>query len=263
MCYNVIFTKKTAPGAKNRYIYYPDRLQRLPSPGDAPDFWHIAELWRSGLLAGAPYALLEPFRRQRLDSLKDESIGDFIERRFDKRLGTNLASAVMHGIYAGDIWKLSARTLLSQAWMLEGLAGSIYKGMIKIQQETPLTERVMLFHPHDLDVYKAIREEVKLDDAFRALLDESAMFTFENGMAELVMALKKNLENNGNVDFKFDSRVQNYRLAKENRDQVDVTTGVSYPSVRAAIERLTFCSPKKLRLPKNTILSSPPFAIQN
>lgn len=133
----------------------------------------------------------------------------------------------MHGIYAGDIWKLSARTLLSQAWMLEGLAGSIYKGMIKIQQETPLTDRVMLFHPHDLDVYKAMREEVKLDETFRAALDGSAMFTFENGMAELVSALKRDLENNANVSFKFGSRIQDYQLAQDNQQQVEITTRVS------------------------------------
>ena len=141
----------------------------------------------------------------------------------------------MHGIYAGDIWKLSARTLLSQAWMLEGLAGSVYKGMIKIQQETPLTDKVMLFHPHDLDVYKAMRDEVKLDDEFRAQLDESAMFTFENGMAELVSGLKSNLEKNENVNFKFDSRVQDYQLAKENQQQVEITTGVSPNKITAAI----------------------------
>lgn len=145
----------------------------------------------------------------------------------DKRVGNNLASAVMHGIYAGDIWNLSARTLLSQAWMLEGLAGSIFKGMIKIQQETPLQEQVMLFHPHDLDVYKAMREEVKLDETFHKHLDGCAMFTFENGMAELVMALQKNLENSGQVDFKFGSWVQDYKLFREeNREYVDVTTGV-------------------------------------
>jgi oxygen-dependent protoporphyrinogen oxidase len=225
---NVIFAKKSSTGAKNRYIYYPDRLQRLPSAGEVPNFWHMAGLWRSGLLAGAPYALLEPFRPRRSDSLKDESIGAFVERRLDKRLGTNLASAVMHGIYAGDIWKLSARTLLSQAWMLEGLAGSIYNGMTKIQQETPLTDRVMLFHPHDLEVYKAMREEVKLDDTFKRHFDDSAMFTFEDGMAELVLALKKNLEKSGQVTFKFGSRVQDYKLAGEKRDRVDVTTGVGH-----------------------------------
>ncbi|OAG11296.1 Protoporphyrinogen oxidase [Paraphaeosphaeria sporulosa] len=224
---NVIFAKKGSTGAKNRYIYYPDRLQRLPSPGEPPDFWHIAELWRSGLLAGAPSALLlEPFRPKRPDSLKDESIGAFIERRMDKRVGNNMASAVMHGIYAGDIWKLSARTLLSQAWMLEGLAGSIFRGMLKIQSETPLEEKVMLFHPYDLDVYKAVREEVKLDETFQRHLNGCAMFTFEDGMAELVMALKKNLENSGQVDFKFGSWVQDTKLVRdESRQYVDVTTG--------------------------------------
>ncbi|KAJ4303329.1 oxygen-dependent protoporphyrinogen oxidase [Kalmusia sp. IMI 367209] len=221
---SVLVTKRNSPGAKNRYIYYPDRLQRLPSGGEPPNFVHILELWQSGLLAGAPYSLLEPWRPKRSSTLNDESIGSFIERRVDKRIANNLLSAVFHGIYAGDIWQLSARTLMSQAWMLEGLAGSIWKGMLKIQQETPLEERVLLHHPYDLDVLKAIREEVKLDDKFRAQLDESAMFTFEGGMSELVRTLQQNLELNGQVDFKFDSRVKDYKM-EQGGQQVEVVAG--------------------------------------
>jgi oxygen-dependent protoporphyrinogen oxidase len=164
--------------------------------------------------------------------LRDESIGSFVQRRLDKRLGVNLASAVMHGIYAGDIWQLSARTLLAQAWQLEGYGGSIYKGMFQLQQQTSSPKTHMLFHPYDLDLYKAARDEVNLDGTFLAHLDRSAMFTFKNGIAELTQALKNNLERNGRVDFKFGSRVQDYRLAEENQQQVDVTVGVSLSSSR-------------------------------
>ena len=196
------------------------------------DFFQLAKLWQSGLLAGIPSALFEPFRSQRSSALRDESIGSFVQRRLDKRLGVNLASAVMHGIYAGDIWQLSARTLLAQAWQLEGYGGSIYKGMFQLQQQTSSPKTHMLFHPYDLDLYKAARDEVNLDGTFLAHRDRSAMFTFKNGMAELTQALKNNLERNGRVDFKFGSRVQDYRLAEENQQQVDVTVGVSLSSSR-------------------------------
>lgn len=203
------------------------------------DFWQLAKLWQSGLLAGIPNAILEPFRPQRPSTLHDESIGSFVERRFDKRLGVNLASAVMHGIYAGDIWQLSARTLLSQAWQLEEYGGSIYKAGYRLQQQNSSAKAHMLFHPYDLDMYKAVRDEVKLDETFLAHLDRSAMFTFENGMAELTRALKGNLEQNGQVDFRFGSRVQDYKIAKECQQQVDVTVCVCPPLNRSNRQKLT------------------------
>ncbi|KAF1979562.1 Protoporphyrinogen oxidase [Bimuria novae-zelandiae CBS 107.79] len=222
---NVIFTKKNAPGAKNRYIYYPDRPQRLPAAGDDFSFWHLVELWSSGLLAGIPNVLLEPTRACRPSTLRDESIGSFIERRFDKRLANNLASAVMHGIYAGDVWKLSARTLISQAWQIEGFGGNIYRGLSKLLENPSSPVRQALFHPHDLAMYKAIEREVDLDETFAEHLAGSAMFTFENGMAELISTLKSKLENHGHVEFKFGSRVQDYKLAETNPQEVEVTTG--------------------------------------
>lgn len=137
-----------------------------------------------------------------------------------------MVSAVMHGIYAGDIWKLSARTLLSSAWALEDLGGSVLSGYLQAQSSLQ-GNNASIFHPHDLDIFKAMREEVRLEETFRAQLSGCAMFTFKNGMAELVMALKKSLEKSGQVSFKFDSWVQDTKLVREgDRDCIDVTTGV-------------------------------------
>ena len=46
----VLYTLRTDPGAKNRFIYYPDQLNRLPS--EMPTFTSMLALYRTGLLAG-------------------------------------------------------------------------------------------------------------------------------------------------------------------------------------------------------------------
>lgn len=186
------------------------------------DFWLFANMWSAGLLAGLPRALLEPVRPGRPDTLRDESIGSFIERRCDRRLADNLASAFYHGIYAGDIWQLSARTLLSQGWQLEGLAGSMYRGAESLQ--VPSTRWTTLYHPYDFTMFKNIFDEVELDRTFFSHINSCAMFSFKNGVSELILALQNHLQKNKQVDLKFGSSVKDTRLA-ENQQQIEVDTG--------------------------------------
>lgn len=133
----------------------------------------------------------------------------------------------MHGIYAGDVWQLSARTLLANAWKLEGLYGSVWRGMIRLQQESPVPEQVSLYHPHDMDALKAMREDIKLEDKFVEQLGESAMFSFRNGLQEMVKALQRKLEENNQVRIMPNSPVESYNMAKGAGQRVEVVTGVS------------------------------------
>ncbi|KAF1963821.1 Protoporphyrinogen oxidase [Byssothecium circinans] len=217
---NVLYAKKNSPGAKNRYVYYPDRLNRMPG-GEAPSFTQVLELWQSGILAGLPRALLEPWQPQRSSRKMDESIGSFISRRSDKRIVQNLVSAVFHGIYAGDVWQLSAKTLLSQAWELEGRYGSIWKGLYQVNTENAASQQLILFHPQDLEVVAAIREDIDLDDKFFEQLHQCAVFSFRNGLQELVNGLQRNLEENENVEIKFETPVGPPKMV-ESGQQVDI-----------------------------------------
>lgn len=60
---DVIYTKKSDPGAKNRFIYYPDRLNRLPA--EPPGILNLYQLWSSGMLNGAFGILKEPMVAKR------------------------------------------------------------------------------------------------------------------------------------------------------------------------------------------------------
>lgn len=158
--------------------------------------------------------------------MPDESIGSFLSRRFDKRLANNIASAVMHGIYAGDIWQLSAKTLLSQAWQLEGRYGNVIGGMFRMNQEVQGPEQIVLWHPYDLDTLKMMRDEIRLDGKLLAQLGDASMFTFRNGLQTLVKALQRNLEGNPQVEIRLGS-VRDYKMAGGQR--VEVVTGVCLP----------------------------------
>jgi oxygen-dependent protoporphyrinogen oxidase len=222
---SVRITRRTEPGAKNRFIYYPDQLNRLPA--DRPSFSDFLSLWKTGILGGAARMLIEPFVPQRPSSMTDETVGSFLSRRVDKRIADNLVSAVFHGIYAGDIWQLSARTLLSLPWQLEKRYSSALGGFFRMQSEDERSEQVTLIHPHDLAATKAMNEEIEIDHEFVAALKDAAMFTFKDGLQELVRAMQGAVEDMGNVEIKTEAPVQSYK-ATEGKQGVEVISGVSF-----------------------------------
>lgn len=127
-----IAKSKKSDAARNRYIYYPDHLVRVPAPGDTP--WGIlAQLLREPLFQGVlPGIAGEFFRPARPRELEDESVGSFLRRRFGPAIADNLVSALMHGIYAGDIYRLSAKSLLPLPWHLEDAHGSVLGGVLSM-----------------------------------------------------------------------------------------------------------------------------------
>jgi len=220
----VTYTMKDEPAAKNRYIYYPDRLNKLPSA--TPSISELVALWRSGILAGTFGMLTEPMASKRPYSLEDETIGSFLARRVDSRVANNIVSAVFHGIYAGDIWQLSAKTLLSMAWQLEGKYGSALGGFLKLQSESPEPVALTLAHPYDIDIARAVNEEIDLDVDFAKKLAGASTFTFKGGLQTLVDKLKETVIKTGNVDVQVDSPVQSSTPVGDGSSQVAVTTGV-------------------------------------
>jgi oxygen-dependent protoporphyrinogen oxidase len=236
---NVLYSKRTSAGAKNRFLYYPDRLNQLPSPGEPVNPGNVFSLWRSGLLAGLYSVLLEPWRPQRPFSLTDESIGSFLSRRFDKRLANNLVSAVLHGIYAGDVWQLSARTLLAQAWKLEGLHGSIFGGMLTANMEDRQPEFVSLSHPYDVAELAAMRQDIQLDDTFADRLAECSMFSFRNGLQDLIKTLQRKLEESNQVQFKVQTKVENIKYIAGAEPEVELAIEVSFQQRYSNSTRVT------------------------
>jgi oxygen-dependent protoporphyrinogen oxidase len=256
---DMTYTYRTEPAAKNRYIYYPDRLNRLPA--ERPSLADVISLWRSGILAGCLSLVKEPMIPKRPYGLTDETVGSFLERRVDKRIADNIVSAVFHGIYAGDIWQLSAKTLLSMAWQLEGRYGSALGGYARMQTDDPRPQALTIAHPYDVEVSEALNEEIDLDLDFAKKLNEASTFTFKNGLQQLVRALQDSVEKKGNVEVKVNSPVQSTKLVGGDSLQVAVASGVRSPSNQHPLP-LTPPSPSPPPRPKTSTSSSPPSATE-
>lgn len=216
----VLFTRRDSESAQNRYIYYPDKLVRLPTPGRGVDIWQ--RLWTfftEPVFAGLLSAGFREFRtpRRALD-VKDESLGDFMTRRTgDSRLADNLTSAVLHGIYAGDVYQLSVKSIAPKLWWLEGSFGSFIGGFLSRLHENIdwLTERDEKFI-----LYLKRNRAIPQDSPFWI----ASVFTFKQGIGQFATTLEQHLRANKNVFFKSNTMVKSLKY-DEQRDGVQVSCG--------------------------------------
>lgn len=210
-----IFTLKTAPAATNRYIYHPDHLVRVPQPDMKLGFYtnarNLADTFTyepafQGILGRL---LLEPFRPARSSSVTDESVGDFMARRIGRRLVDQVMSAVVHGIYAGDIYQLSMKSLFPSLWRLEEESGSLVTGLLQNMLEgAKVPQREVKF-------MMDMKQPFPFSKDFRKNFRKSSVFTFRNGLQQLVDSLVTSLRERPNVDFQLDQEVTAVRNTEQ------------------------------------------------
>ncbi|KAF2773723.1 Protoporphyrinogen oxidase [Teratosphaeria nubilosa] len=236
---DAIFTQKTSPAARNRFVYYPDHLVRMPhmSYGFADNFWNFC---REPIFEGTTFAVMKEFFINRPGSGKpDESVGDFFSQRFSKKMVDRILSAVLHGIYAGDAYQLSAKSLFPGAWRAVLRTGSIFDGMIKARLEgVEVTKR-------DAAFFKELKK-FKWDPLLGATLKDTSVFTFKDGIEMLVDRLARKLIENGNVEFKTGTSVEIMRPA-ENSSGVLVKVKGSEQEEKY-LNAISALSPKHLNL---------------
>ena len=205
----VIPTSRDSPAAKNRFIYYPDHLVRMPAPG--PRFLSGVE-WQEPVFDDVFKGLfLELFRPKR-PQIDDESVGSFISRRFSPQIADNLVSAILHGIYAADVNSLSVRAIMPQLWWLEehyrsipiGLVKSVLqgKGIIAAREFQALQRLRQRASVSALDLKAATGSEL-LDK-----LQQASVYTFKGGLETLAKSLEKYLNDHPNVTFRLGANLQ-------------------------------------------------------
>ncbi|MCJ1466296.1 oxygen-dependent protoporphyrinogen oxidase [Pseudocyphellaria aurata] len=214
----LLATDKKSIAAQSRYIYYPGRLVRLPGPGQSL-LKNISSFALEPVFKGTLSACFsEPFKPPRDERLKDESIASFISRRFGSPLANNLASAFVHGVYAGNIDQLSVRSIFPKLWMFEGSDRSVLKGLLKARFSgtvlMPAQDIKLLKNPPDMKGW--------------------GTFTFVGGIGELADTLVKELEKNPNVMIQKQTNVQSLELQRTTSDiQINVTrTGPRTPTIQ-------------------------------
>ena len=183
----------------------------MPGPG-MHMFETFVTLLREPAFDGLFSAIFRDIVQSRRSSdLHDESIASFFARRLDSKVAQNLVSAVLHGIYAGDVEKLSMRSILPSLWDFEGNFGSVNGGIRKSGQ----TAR---FSMHDWTVLQELGER-PLSDKMTAV-EASSVYTLKGGLGELAHGLEASLVQNPMVHIERETLVRDLRLNKEESSQV-------------------------------------------
>jgi protoporphyrinogen oxidase len=222
---------------QSRYIYYPDHLVRLPGPGMGL-MDSVRALVDEPLLKDIPWSIAKEYFMPPA-AVYDESVGSFFSRRFGPEVVNNLLSAAVHGIYAGDVWKLSMKSLVPQVQRLESIGG-VTKGMMKDWKmrreiENKAAHPYMLVKVRDAKMIHALAgERDTMGRGFRSEFMSPFVYTLEGGLETLTKTLERYLKGNQNVRIKTNTAVS--KIIPNN------TPGQPHIKVRSRIPLLYPCS---------------------
>ncbi|KAI1465719.1 Protoporphyrinogen oxidase [Daldinia caldariorum] len=203
-----------------RYIYYPDHLVKLPDPSRKS----ILEILRSyltepiwdGALKSAFNAALAamntpPDSDSRSSLLEqDESVGESLGRLFkDDRHINNIISAIAHGIYGGDVYKLSVKHTIFEPWWRSTILPSNHDN-IYLELKELVLELGMSRTPNRNKIATLANKAVHWKT-----------MAFEDGLLTLKNSLIEDLRNQRNVTVKTSTPVTS--LAYKD-DRVSVTS---------------------------------------
>ncbi|RPA94850.1 Protoporphyrinogen oxidase [Choiromyces venosus 120613-1] len=237
----LILISKNSPAAKNRFIYFPDRLNQLPNSLLSVLLSPNLPVMK-GVLSGV---LAEPFRKRRPADLTDESVGSFISRRFNKALANNLVSAGLHGIYAGDIDQLSAKSLFPRFWMAEEHGSLIRSALSNKTMET--------------EGDQTTRAELRDDNVgICGRMEGTSVYSFKNGIETLSLALARDLEKSPNVTIKTGAKLDNIDYVKTQGLPINITEGTNKAASYSHVISTLFAPSLNSLLP--TPLQSPSLA---
>lgn len=110
------------PAAKRRFIEYHGKVLAAPS---SP----IAALTSPLMGIGTMLRVFKDLKRTK-PGPQDETVANFITRRFGRKILENLVSPFIAGIYAGDAQRLEAKSVLPKLTQAEREAGSVIRGLI-------------------------------------------------------------------------------------------------------------------------------------
>ena len=149
----------------------------------------------------------------------DESAGDFMARMLGghRDLVDKHLSAMFHGIYGGDVWKLSARqTILESAWLKDQHPLSDGSGRVFMSANDWDLLWNMSDHQNSRTVFQLANTAKKHN-----------LMAFEDGLITLVESMAKDLEGRSNVTISSGTSVKSLR---HTGSHVEVRLPVSLPA---------------------------------
>lgn len=140
--------------SKKRYIYEKGALQLFPTSFSKACF--------SPLTKGLFYPLIKEIW-QKPKNIPDETVHDFIMRRFRSKKVLDLATTLLKGVYAAPLKELSLKACFPQLHHLEETHGSIVKGFF---QKT-VKKRGLFGFKSGIDIlHKTLKEKIQADFFF-------------------------------------------------------------------------------------------------
>eukprot|EP00038_Savillea_parva_P016904 m.18538 g.18538 ORF g.18538 m.18538 type:complete len:507 (+) comp3603_c0_seq2:203-1723(+) len=195
LAHKVVLAGQDHPGAKNRFIYANNRLQKLPS-----SFSEVARnvIRRDPMtLALVKAIIIEPFRSKAKSDVSDETVYDFGVRRLGANVAGRLLDPLCVGIFGGDCRTLSLQSCFPSLKNMERDFGSLVKGALR--QKAPQL-------PDPEPGTEWLLNRVK----------GARIWSLEHGLADLPLAVRDWLEATGNVDIRCGERVT--LIDKPNED---------------------------------------------
>lgn len=238
-----------------RYIYYPDHLVDVSGPDLSSPLRILAWLWAKcsdlareplyqnalpSLIAytqhrrrakPAPRALRPSYPLQHVpdDVIKDLSVGEYFTKAMGGRRDVvdNMISALMHGVYAADVWQQSMQS-------------SIFSSLLMDEYAPGRPSHVRL----DLQEWYLALELTAHDDGFRkaaTTLSRAEYLSFHGGFTTLTDAIAADLRSNKNVTIRLNepvTQIRNYQHKVAVRTKTRASWRLPWPCEKAdAIRR--------------------------
>ncbi|CAL8108771.1 unnamed protein product [Orchesella dallaii] len=201
---DLLYVEKTHPTAQNRYIYLGGKLIRLPN--DIKVLYKKTEPFKRPLF----WSVLRDIIRFRKKGT-DDSIYNFVKRRFGFEIAEYLIDPLIRGICAGDARDISVKFLMKDMFEHEQKYGSVVLGhLLSRFGKQPCT----------------LSEDDKTigfsDVALASLSGNWSIWSLEQGLEALPKALEDYLVNKNNVQVLKSVNVDRMRFSRDLK-QVDVT----------------------------------------
>lgn len=171
------------PAAKNRMIYVNQCLHTLPS--NIKSVFQTTQPFSKPLIYAVFYDLKQPQKH-----MQDDSIYNFVERRFGKEIADYAIAPMICGICAGDAKEISVKFLMKTLFEWEQSHGGVMKGFMK-----------SIFRSKSGDT-------LELSDLARKAQEEKwNVYSIKGGLETFPTALCDHLKNN-KVDIQMNTKIE-------------------------------------------------------
>ncbi|CAG9857557.1 unnamed protein product [Phyllotreta striolata] len=176
------------PAAKNRMVYAKGKLHSLPSSFGG--LFKTTPPFSKPLIMYLLNDIIASSKR-----VEDESIYDFVNRRFGQDLADYLISPLICGICAGDSKEISVNFLMKGLFEYEQKYGSIYKGLVR-------------------NLFNVEKHELS-ELGVKAKREKWSVYSFKTGLETLPKTIESHVRSRG-VPIELNSKCTKLQLSPNN-----------------------------------------------